>query len=170
MASPEKSEYLVAIPTYSAVSIMSYSPLEGIRRATGVPMALLKDADERNSTFRAVDAQLSSLTKQADPKRRLEFGFWALDNAPSPDLKDRVPLEVMIVHYVRTLPAWPTLGHSPALNVITLDWPFEGGYEIRAYLIGTDKPMPPEQLRFFYEQQKDRMKPEVSSRMPDVKA
>lgn len=158
----------MAIPAYSVVSIMSYSPFAGIRRATGVPMGLLRDADERNSTFLAVDAQLSGLTKQPDPKRRLEFGLWALDNAPSPELKDRVPLEVMIVHYVRTLPAWPTLGHSPALNIVTLDWPVDGGYGIRAFLIGTDEPMPPEQLRFFYEQQKERMKPEISSRMPEV--
>ncbi|WP_137187893.1 hypothetical protein [Pseudomonas asiatica] len=159
----------MAIPTYSVVSIMSYSPLAGIRRATGVPMVLLKDADERNATFRAVDAQLTGLTKQPDPKRRLEFGFWALDNAPSPELKDRVPLEVMIVHYVRTLPAWPTLGHSPALNIVTLDWPVDGGYEIRAFLVGTDEPMPPEQLRFFYEQQRELVKTEISSRMPAVR-
>lgn len=159
----------MALPAYSAISILSYSPIAGVRRATGVPMVLLKDADERNATFLAVDAQLNGLTRQPDPKRRLEFGLWALDNAPSPELRDRVPLEVMIVHYVRTLPGWPILGHSPALNIITLDWPVEGGYEIRAFLIGTGTPMPPDQLQFFYEQQKERMNPEISSKMPDAR-
>lgn len=70
------------------------------------------------------------------------------------------------MHYVRTLPAWSMLGRAPALNIVTLDWPIDGGYEIRAYLFGASAPMPPEQLVFFYEKQREQFKPEVAKLMP----
>lgn len=159
----------MALPDYSTVSILSYSPIAGVRRATGVPIKLLKDADERNAVFSADATQLTSLTKQPDPKLRLVFGLWAMDNAPSPDLRDRIPLEVMIIHYVRSLPTWSMLSKAPALNIITLDWPVGDSYELRAFLIGGDAPMPPEQLRYFYEQQKGLYRPEVADLMPEVK-
>nr|WP_193069092.1 hypothetical protein [Pseudomonas fluorescens] len=162
------TECEMALPDYSTVSILSYSPIAGVRRATGVPVGLLKDADERNAVFSADAAQLTSLTKQVDPKLRLTFGLWAMDKAPSPDLRDRIPLEVMIVHYVRSLPTWSMLSKAPALNIITLDWPVGDSYELRTFLIGGDAPMPPEQLRYFYEQQKGLYRPEVADLMPEV--
>lgn len=159
----------MALPDYSTVSILSYSPIAGVRRATGVPTKLLKDADERNAAFSADADQLTTLTKQPDPKLRLMFGLWAMDKAPSADLRDRIPLEVMIVHYVRSLPTWSMLSKAPALNIINLDWPVGDSYEIRVFLIGGDAPMPPEQLRYFYDEQKSLYRPEIADLMPVAK-
>lgn len=159
----------MALPDYSTVSILSFSPIYGVRRATGVPPQLLKDADERNAVFNADSDQLTSLTKQPDPRLRLLLGLRAIDKAPSPDLRDRIPLEVMIVHYVRSLPTWSMLSKAQALNIIILDWPAGDSYEVRAFLIGGDAPMQPEHLRYFYEQQKTLFRPEVADRMPEVK-
>lgn len=157
----------MAIPTYSTVSFLSYSPVKGVRRASGGPVELLRSADEQRPEYQAQAAELTRLTKQANPRLRLLFGFWAMDNAPVPELRDRVPLELLILHYVRTLPAWSLQLEAPACNIITLDWPNgEAGYDCRAYLVGTDAPFDPVQLRFFYEEQRERLKPEIAQTMP----
>lgn len=159
----------MAVPEYTAISIYSFNPIAGVRRATGVPLSLLQDADQRTAQFQKDAEQLASLTKQTDPLLQLSFGIWAVDNAPSIILRDRVPLEVMIIHCARSLSAWSKMGHSPALNVIALDWQTSvRKYEVRVFLVGTDAPMPVESLQFFYEQQKDGMRPEVSATMPNV--
>ncbi|MCK1788807.1 hypothetical protein [Pseudomonas violetae] len=157
------------VPNYSTISILAFSPLAGVRRASGTTMTTISEVDERGARFKADSDQLAQLTKQEDPKLRLAFAFRAMDRAPSAHLRDLVPLEMMILHYARTLPAWPILGHAPSLNIITLDWPDGEGYEVRAYLVGTKEPMSPEQLPFFYEQQRESVQPAVAAKMPPVR-
>lgn len=157
------------VPNYSTISILAFSPVAGVRRASGATMAAVSEIDARGARYKADSDQLVQLTKQEDPKLRLAFAFRAMDRAPSVHLRDLVPLEMIILHYVRTLPAWPILGQAHALNIITLDWPDGEGYEMRAYLVGTKAPMPPEQLPFFYEQQRESFLPAVAAKMPPVR-
>lgn len=154
------------IPAFNSVSILSFSPLCGIRRASGTTLEVLQETDLRGTLHQQQCQQLAALTKQEDPLLRLVFGLWAIDKAPSPDLAARVPLEIFILHYARTLPAWSMLGRAPALNIVALDWPSGDGYEVRVYLVGTDSPMAPESLPFFYEARRDEVSADVRAGMP----
>lgn len=158
----------MAIPFFQTICVMSYSPLRGVRRASGTSMPVLQDLDRRGVTYRLQCEQLTALTKQADPRLRLTFGLWAIDKAPAKELADLVPLEVMILQYARTLPAWDLMAEAPALNIIALDWPSADGYEVSIYIVGTDAPMEPDSLPFFYEARREEASPARQARMPLV--
>jgi len=156
----------MTVPLFQSITILCYSPIAGIRCASGTTNATIADLDEHGPMYTRDVQQLAALTKQTDPERRLEFALWAIDNAPSEELKGLVPLEAFILHYVRSTAAWDGLHASPALNVIVLDWPKDNGYEFRAYLVGADGPFMPNQLPFFYEQRRDAASSEMKAVMP----
>lgn len=145
---------------------MSYSPVRGVRRTAGTSISVLEELDRRGATYKLQCDELIALTKQADPRLRLIFGFLAIDKAPAQELADLVPLEVMILQYARSLPAWDQMAPAPALNVITLDWPVADGYEMKVYFVGTDYPMEPDSLPFFYEARRDEVAPAIRANMP----
>ena len=156
----------MTVPSFQSISILAYSPIVGIRCATGTSNTIIADLDARGPLYSRDVEILNKLTNQTDPERRLEFALWALDNAPSEELKGLIPLEAFILQYARNSPAWAGLSASPALNVIVLDWPQDKGYEVRAYLVGSDGPFMPSQLPFFYEQRRDAAHPQVQAGMP----
>ncbi|MHC5195030.1 hypothetical protein ACYSUW_14845 [Pseudomonas frederiksbergensis] len=156
----------MALPSYQAISIYSYSPVAGVRCVSGTSNETLEDLDARGPMFQADTKQLATLTRQEDPALRLQFALWALDKAPSEDLKKKIPLEAFILHYVRGTPAWEALRGAPALNVILIDWPTPDGYQFRAYMVGAAGPFNEHDLPFFYEQRRDEAQPGVRASMP----
>lgn len=160
------SGFSMALPSYQAISIYSYSPVAGVRCVSGISNESLLDLDVRGPMFQADTKQLAMLTRQEDPSLRLKFALWALDKAPSEDLKRKIPIEAFILHYVRGTPAWEGLRSAPALNVILIDWPVTDGYQFRAYIVGAAGPFNERDLPFFYEQRRDEMQPAVRASMP----
>lgn len=66
------------VPNYSTISILAFSPVAGIRRASGTTMAAISEIDARGARYKADSEQLVQLTKQEDPKLRLAFAFQAM--------------------------------------------------------------------------------------------
>lgn len=158
---------LMSISPYCSVTLLSYSPLAGVRTVAATEMATLLDMDIRGGLYQDSTARLTAMTKQPDPALRMQFACWAIDRAPSEELRNLVPLEMFILHYARSLPAWVTLAKSPALNIVVLDWPDgTGGYSLRGYFVGSEGPMAAEHLPFFYEQQRELASPDVQALMP----
>ncbi|MDF9779309.1 hypothetical protein [Pseudomonas baetica] len=160
------SGLIMALPSYQAISIYSYSPIAGVRCVSGISNETLQDLDVRGPMFQADTKQMAMLTRQDDPALRLQFALWALDKAPSEDLKKKIPIEAFILHYVRGTPAWDGLRGAPALNVILIDWPVADGYQFRAYMLGAAGPFNVPDLPFFYEQRRDEAQPGIRASMP----
>lgn len=156
----------MALPSYQLISIYSYSPVAGVRCVSGISNESLRDLDARGPMFQADTKQLTMLAKQDDPALRLKFALWAIDRAPSEDLRSKIPIEAFILHYVRDTPAWEKLQAAHALNVVLIDWPFENDYQVRAYLVGAAGPFSHRDLPFFYEQRRDESHPELRATMP----
>ena len=157
----------MSTPRYNAITLLSYSPVEKVRLVSAAQGCTFADIHLRGPQYRATMEQLAAMTRQPDPALRLQFAFWAIDKAPSEELRELVPLETFILHYARTLPAWDALQDAPALNIVVLDWPDgKGGYTVRAFLIGTDAPMTGDGLPFFYESQREKVAPEAQRSMP----
>lgn len=143
------------LPRYRTISIMSFSPIKGVRRTVSTTQALLDLIDRKGHEYRDQVEQLTKVTRQPDTQLRLVFGLWAIDQAPSKDLAERVPLELMILHRARELSAWEQIKQAPALNIVLLDWPVPDSYETRIFLVGADDSMPVESLPYFYEARRD---------------
>jgi len=156
----------MSLPSYHSISIYSYSPVVGVRCLSGISNETLQDLAKRGPMFQADTKQLALLTKQDDPELRLKFALWALDRAPSEDLKRKIPLEAFILHYVRGTPAWEKLQAAHVLNVVLIDWPLDSGYQIRAYLVGAAGPFSQRDLPFFYEQRREESPPNIQATMP----
>lgn len=138
-----------------------------VRLVSAAQDSIFSDTHVRGRQYRATMEQLAAMTRQPDPALRLQFAFWAIDKAPSEELRALVPLETFILHYARSLPAWDAIQDAPALNIVVLDWPDgKGGYTVRAFLIGSDAPMTGDGLPFFYESQREKAAPEVQRSMP----
>lgn len=160
------SGLIMSLPSYQAISIYCYSPVVGVRCVSGISNETLQDLDVRGPMYQADTKQLAMLTRQDDPALRLQFALWALDKAPSEDLKKKIPIEAFILHYVRGTPAWEGLRAAPALNVILIDWPVPDGYQFRAYMVGGAGPFSERDLPFFYEQRREEAQPGIRDTMP----
>lgn len=158
---------IMSIPRYNSITILSYSPVAKVRLVSAAQWSIFSDTHLHGPQHRAAMQQLAAMTKQPDPALRLQFAFWAIDKAPSEELRGLVPLETFILHYARGLPAWDALQDAPALNIVVLDWPDGiGGYTIRAFLMGSDAPMTAEGLPYFYESLREKLAPEMQRSMP----
>lgn len=156
----------MTVPIYQSISILSYSPVAGVRCGSFTSNETLRDLDARGPMYLADSNQLATLTSQSNSLLRLKFAFRALDNAPSQEIKALIPLEAFILHYARDTHAWGSLKGAPALNMIVLDWPVTDGYETRVYLVGMSGPFLPAQLPFFYEQRREEASAELRKTMP----
>lgn len=156
----------MTFPTYGTISIFSYSPVRGTRCACGISNEALQDLDSRGSMFIADTEQLARLTKQKDPALRMQFALGAHDRAPSQEMRSRIPLANFILHFARETQAWESLKPAPALNLILIDWPEGGGYQIRAYMVGAAGPLHDRDLPFFYEQRRNEAQSSMQASMP----
>lgn len=156
----------MALPSFQVISLYSYSPVTGVRYVSGISNETLQDLDARGPMFLADTNQLATLTRQEDPSLRLQFALWALDKAPSEDLKKKIPIAAFILHFVRGTPAWGGIRAAPALNVILIDWPVSDGYQFRAYMVGAAGPINERDLPFFYEQRREEAQPDIRASMP----
>lgn len=136
------------LPRFRSISIFSFSPVKGVRRAATTPQSVLDVMDMRGPEYREQVEVLTKMTRQPDAQLRLKFGLMAIDQAPSPDLAGMVPLEMMILQSARESATWTQIQPAPAANFVLLDWPSTDAnlYETRLFVVGSDSAMSVESL------------------------
>lgn len=145
------------LPRFRSISIFSFSPVKGVRRAATTPQSVLDVMDMRGPEYREQVEVLTKMTRQPDAQLRLKFGLMAIDQAPSPDLAGMVPLEMMILQSARESATWTQIQPAPAANFVLLDWPSTDAnlYETRLFVVGSDAAMSIESLPYFYETRRE---------------
>ncbi len=145
------------LPSFSSISIFSFSPVKGVRRAVTTPQSVLDMMDLKGPEYREQVELLTKMTRQPDAQLRLKFGLMAIDQAPSQEMAGMVPLEMMILQSARETIIWTQIQPAPAANFVLLDWPSTDAnlYETRLFVVGSDSAMSIESLPYFYDARRE---------------